>query len=196
MTSPYVLAIDQGTTSTRAVVFDAAGQARGSAARELTQHYPQPGWVEHDADEILAGVAATVPEALAAAGVAPEDLAGIGVTNQRETVVLWDRATGKPAARAFFWKDRRTTDFCRERQAEQPWLHERTGLVLDPYFSATKIRWLLSERPELRPAAERGTLAAGTIDSFLIHRLTGGRRHVTDLTNASRTLLLDLHTGA
>src|SRR5207248_5445990 len=144
MTAPYILAIDQGTTSTRAVVFDAAGQARGSAARELTQHYPQPGWVEHDAEEILATVAATVPEALAAAGIGPEDLAGIGVTNQRETAVLWDRATGKPAARAIVWQDRRTTDFCRQHQSQQSWLHERTGLILDPYFSATKIRWLLT----------------------------------------------------
>jgi glycerol kinase len=196
MTAPLLLAIDQGTTSTRAVVYDAAGRARGSAARELTQFYPQPGWVEHDAEEIAASVADVVPKALAAAGAEGRQVAAVGLTNQRETAVLWDRATGKPAARAVVWQDRRTTDFCRSHQADQPWLHERTGLVLDPYFTATKFRWLLEQDPSLREAADRGDLAGGTVDSFLIHRLTGGRSHVTDETNASRTLLLNVHTGA
>lgn len=196
MTAPRILAIDQGTTSTRAVVYDAAGRALGGAARELTQHYPRPGWVEHDAEEIWQSVADVVPGALAAAGVAPAELAAVGLTNQRETVVLWERAGGRPVARALVWQDRRTADFCRQHKADEPWLHERTGLVLDPYFSATKVRWLLEHEPPLRTRAEAGQLACGTIDSFLIWRLTGGRSHVTDVTNASRTLLLDLRTTA
>jgi glycerol kinase len=194
--APYVLAIDQGTTSTRAVVYDAAGQARGSAARELTQHYPRPGWVEHDASEIWQATAAVVPEALQAAGVTAADVAAVGLTNQRETVVLWERQTGRPVARALVWQDRRTTDFCREHHAEESWIRERTGLVLDPYFSATKLRWLLEQDAGLRKRAEDGQLAAGTVDSWLIWNLTGGQAHVTDRTNASRTLLLNLHTAA
>jgi glycerol kinase len=191
-TSPHLLAIDQGTTSTRALVYDAAGQCLGSAARELTQHYPRPGWVEHDAEEIWQGVRAVVPEALAAARVEPGALAALGVTNQRETVVLWDRATGRPLARAVVWQDRRTADFCRSRHSDEPWVHGRTGLVLDPYFSATKLRWLLEQDATWRRRAEAGALACGTVDSFLIWRLTGGRVHATDRTNASRTLLLNL----
>jgi glycerol kinase len=167
----------------------------GSAQKELTQHYPRPGWVEHDAEEIWRSVAAVVPQALAVAQVDSRDLAAIGVTNQRETVVVWDRASGQPVARAIVWQDRRTADFCRQRQSDEPWLAQRTGLVLDPYFSATKLRWLLDQDASLRVRAEAGQLAAGTIDSFLIGRLTGGRAHVTDATNASRTLLLNLHTG-
>jgi glycerol kinase len=194
MPGPYLLAIDQGTTSTRALVFDAAARRLGQAARELTQYYPRPGWVEHDADEILRSVRAVVPEALAAAGVAPSDLAAVGVTNQRETTVLWDRAGGAPVARAVVWQDRRTADFCRSRQADEPWLRERTGLVLDPYFSATKVAWLLGQDPEVRHRAGEGRLAFGTVDSFLLWHLTGGRAHVTDRTNAARTLLLNLHT--
>jgi glycerol kinase len=193
--SSHVLAIDQGTTSTRAVVYGRDGAAAGSAQKELTQHYPRPGWVEHDPEEIWRSVAAVVPQALAAAKVEPRDLAAIGLTNQRETVVVWDRATGQPAARAIVWQDRRTADFCRQRQADEPWLTERTGLVLDPYFSATKLRWLLEQDATLRGRAGAGQMAAGTIDSFLINRLTGGRAYVTDATNASRTLLLNLHTG-
>ncbi len=195
MAASYVLAIDQGTTSTRAVVYDAQGRARGSAARELTQHYPRPGWVEHDAEEIWQSVAAVVPPALAQARVGPGDLAGIGITNQRETSVLWDRATGRPVARALVWQDRRTTDFCRQRTADEPWITSRTGLVLDPYFSATKVRWLLDHEPQWRQQAEAGRLAWGTVDSFLIGRLTGGKVHATDVTNASRTLLLNLHSA-
>ncbi len=195
MTSSHVLAIDQGTTSTRAVVYDRAGAALGSAQQELTQHYPRPGWVEHDPDEIWRSVAAVVPRALAGAKAAPRDLAAVGITNQRETVVLWERDTGRPVAHAIVWQDRRTADFCRQYQAEESWLSERTGLVLDPYFSATKLRWLLEQDGGLRQKAEAGRLAAGTIDTFLISRLTGRRSHVTDVTNASRTLLLNLHTG-
>src|SRR5215471_13643954 len=150
MVSAYVLAIDQGTTSTRAVVYDDSGRDRGSAALELRQHYPQPGWVEHDAEEIWQSVAAVVPQALAQAGIEARDLAAIGLTNQRETSVLWDRQTGRPAARALVWQDRRTADFCRRHKADEPWLSERTGLVLDPYFSATKIQWQLEHDPQLR----------------------------------------------
>jgi len=190
----YVLAIDQGTTSTRAVVYDAGGNNVGSAARELTQHYPRPGWVEHDAEEIWQAVAAVVPQALQAAGIAGRDLAAVGLTNQRETTVLWERATSRPVARAIVWQDRRTADFCRQHRTDEPWIRERTGLVLDPYFSATKIRWLLDQDATWRAQAEAGRLACGTIDSWLIWRLTAGRVHATDVTNASRTLLLDLRT--
>jgi glycerol kinase len=194
MKTAYLLAIDQGTTSTRAVVYDAAGISRGSAARELTQHYPRPGWVEHDAEEIWASVREVVPGALAAAGVDARDIAALGLTNQRETVVVWDRRSGTPVARAIVWQDRRTGPFCREHLSEEPWIQQRTGLVLDPYFSATKLHWLLAQDPPLRSRAERGALACGTIDSFLIWRLTGGAIHATDRTNASRTLLLNLHS--
>jgi glycerol kinase len=196
MASSFVLAIDQGTTSSRAVVYHVSGRALGSASQEITQYYPQPGWVEHDAEEIWQSVAAVVPKALAAAGVEARDLAAIGITNQRETSVLWERSTGKPVARALVWQDRRTADFCRDHQKDEAWITSRTGLVLDPYFSATKIHWLLERSPELRKRAEAGELAWGTIDSFLIWRLTGGKVHATDMTNASRTLLLNLGTAA
>ncbi|OWK34595.1 Glycerol kinase [Fimbriiglobus ruber] len=193
MSSPVILSIDQGTTSTRAVVYDpAAFRVLGTAQQELEQHYPRDGWVEHEPEEIWYAVARTVREALAAAGT--PTVAAIGITNQRETVVVWDRAADRPVHRAIVWQDRRTTDFCRARAADQPWLRGKTGLVLDPYFSATKLRWLFDNRPELKRAAERGDLACGTIDSFLIWRLTGGRVHATDTTNASRTLLFDIHT--
>jgi glycerol kinase len=196
MPLPLLLAIDQGTTSTRAVVFDSSGRQVASAARELTQHYPQPGWVEHDADEIWSSVVDVVPKALAEARIEPAQIAGIGITNQRETVVFWERATARPVARALVWQDRRTTDFCREHQADEPWLHERTGLVLDPYFSGTKMRWILEHEPGLKRRAQVGDLACGTVDSFLIWRLTGGQVHATDVSNASRTLLLNLNTAA
>ncbi|HTU17051.1 MAG TPA: glycerol kinase GlpK [Gemmataceae bacterium] len=191
----YLLAIDQGTTSTRAVVYDASGRSCGSAARELTQHYPQPGWVEHDAEEIWSSVAEVVPRALAHAGIEATQLRAIGLTNQRETVVLWERDSGRPVARAIVWQDRRTSDFCQARQLDEAWLRERSGLILDPYFSATKLRWLLKKDPALRQCAESGQLAFGTVDSFLLWRLTGGRVHATDRTNASRTLLFNLHNA-
>ncbi|HXG09790.1 MAG TPA: glycerol kinase GlpK [Gemmataceae bacterium] len=196
MVASHLLAIDQGTTSTRAVVYDAAGRARGSAAQEFTQHYPSPGWVEHDPEEIWQSVAAVVPRALAQAKVEPANLAAVGLTNQRETVVMWERSTGRPVGRAIVWQDRRTADFCRQHQSDEAWLYQRTGLVLDPYFSATKLRWMLEHNAEWRGPAEAGRLACGTIDSWLIWRLTGGRVHATDRTNASRTLLLNLQTAA
>jgi glycerol kinase len=196
MATPLLLALDQGTTSTRALVFDDQARCRGLAARELPQHYPRPGWVEHDAEDIWRTVTEVVPEALAAAGVTAAEVAAIGVTNQRETSLLWERATGRPLAPAIVWQDRRTADFCRQHQADEPWLRERTGLVLDPYFSATKVRWLLEQGQAWRAQAESGALAFGTVDSFLIWRLTGGRVHATDQTNASRTLLLNLQTAA
>jgi glycerol kinase len=177
------------------VVYDAAGRAVGSAGRELTQHYPQPGWVEHDAEEIWASVADVVPRALAEAHIEVNQLRALGLTNQRETVVVWERDSGLPVTRAIVWQDRRTSDFCLSHQSEESWLRERTGLVLDPYFSATKLRWLLKEDAALRRRAEAGQLAAGTIDSFLLWRLTGGKAHVTDRTNASRTLLFNIHTA-
>jgi len=191
----HILAIDQGTTSTRAVVFDAAGEVRGQAQRELRQHYPEPGWVEHDPEEIWQATLTTAREALAAAGLSARDIVGIGITNQRETTVLWERATGKPLARAIVWQDRRTAQRCAELGAagHAAMVQAKTGLVLDPYFSATKIEWLLDRVPDARARAERGELAFGTIDGFLLWRLTGGRTHATDATNASRTLLFDLH---
>jgi glycerol kinase len=196
MLATYILAIDQGTTSTRAVVYDAAGAARGTASHELTQHYPQPGWVEHDAEEIWQSVAAVVPKALEKADVAPAHVAAIGLTNQRETALLWERDTGRPIARAIVWQDRRTADYCREHKTDEAWIHEKSGLVLDPYFSATKWTWLLGQDATWRSRAEQGKLAAGNIDTFLIWRLTGGQAHVTDVSNASRTLLLNLRQVA
>ncbi len=194
MTSPLqcVLALDQGTTSSRAILFDRTGRPISVAQRELRQHYPQPGWVEHDPDEIWSSQLQCARQALATAGAGPKQLAAIGITNQRETTVIWERAGGRPIARAVVWQDRRTSDVC-ARLAEQG--HEadvvaRTGLVLDPYFSATKIGWLLDHVPGARARAERGELAFGTIDSWLIWNLTG--EHITDVSNASRTSLFNL----
>jgi glycerol kinase len=190
-----ILAIDQGTTSSRAVVFDPhTFTALGSAQQEIEQHYPKDGWVEHEPEDVWYSVARTAREALAHAGKSGADVAAVGITNQRETVVVWDRAGGRPVGRAIVWQDRRTTDFCRERAADQPWVTSKTGLVLDPYFSGTKLRWVLEGNPAVKAAAERGELAAGTVDSFLVWRLTGGKAHVTDATNASRTLLFNIHT--
>jgi glycerol kinase len=190
---PFILAIDQGTTSTRALVIDEAGQCRGVAQREFTQHFPRPGWVEHDPLEIWQTVRDVVPQALTQAKVNARDLAGIGITNQRETAVLWERASSRPVAAAIVWQDRRTTDFCRAHKGDEPWLSRKTGLVLDPYFSATKLHWLLEADADLRRRAEAGALACGTVDSWLIWQLTGGQVHATDFSNASRTLLLDIH---
>jgi glycerol kinase len=195
MPSPIILAIDQGTTSSRAILYDAETFAiLASAQQEIEQHYPRDGWVEHEPEDLWYSVARTVRETVARSGRDPKAIAAIGITNQRETVVVWDRSTGRPLSRAIVWQDRRTTDFCRERSSDQDWLREKTGLVLDPYFSATKFRWILSTHPELRPRAEAGELACGTVDSFLIWRLTGGTVHATDTTNASRTMLLNLNT--
>jgi glycerol kinase len=195
MTPGYILAIDQGTTSTRAAIFNERGQCLASVAREFRQSYPQPGWVEHDPWEIWQTVVDVVPRALIQARITPPEVAAIGLTNQRETALLWDRASGQPVTPAIVWQDRRTASFCRDRQADEPWLFQQTGLVLDPYFSATKLRWLLQNDASLRSRADAGQLAAGTIDSWLLWNLTGGKVHATDFSNASRTLLLNLHTA-
>jgi glycerol kinase len=192
MPADHILAIDQGTTSTRAILFDSHGQAVRSTQRELTQHYPQRGWVEHDPEEIWQGVLATAREAMS--GVEPSRIAGIGITNQRETAVVWDRSTGEPIHKAIVWQDRRTAERCTELKADgaEPLVSAKTGLLLDPYFSATKVAWILDQVPGARARAQRGELAFGTIDSFLLWRLTGGAVHATDVTNASRTMLFDI----
>ena len=189
----HILAIDQGTTSTRAIAFDLEFNPRAAAQIELTQHYPQPGWVEHDAEEIWAATLNVCREAIGQVG-GGADIAAIGITNQRETTVVWDRKTGAPVHKAIVWQDRRTSDVCaglREAGHEKR-VQEITGLLLDPYFSATKIAWILDRDPSLRKRAEAGDLAFGTIETFLIWRLTNGRAHVSDITNASRTLLFDI----
>jgi len=198
MNERAILAIDQGTTGTRALLLGHDGQLVGSAYREFPQYFPEPGRVEHDADEIWASVTAVIPEALAAAGLAPADVAAIGITNQRETTLVWERADGRPAARAIVWQDRRTTGRCAElrREGAEALVRERTGLVLDPYFSGTKLEWLLRANPKWRGPAEAGDLCFGTMDSWLIWKLTGGRVHATDPTNASRTLLYSLDARA
>src|SRR5712691_8790415 len=188
----YLLAIDQGTTSTRAILFDPSGAVLHTARQELRQIYPLPGWVEHDPEEIWQAVVATCREAIAAAK--GRAIAAIGITNQRETTVLWDRATGHPVHNAIVWQDRRTAELCESWRAAglaEP-VAERTGLVIDPYFSASKICWLLDNVPGLRRSAAAGEIAFGTIDSFLLWRLTAGRLHATDVTNASRTMLFAL----
>ena len=193
----HLLAIDQGTTSTRAMVFDAALAPVTVAQQELRQIYPAPGHVEHDPEEIWSATVATVREAMAKAGLAAKDIAGIGITNQRETTIVWDRATGKPIHNAIVWQDRRTADACAALRSagHEPIIADRTGLLLDPYFSATKIAWLLDNVDGARAAAEAGRLAFGTVDSFLLWRLTGGAVHATDATNASRTMLFDIRRG-
>jgi glycerol kinase len=189
-----ILAIDQGTTSSRAIVFDGAMHIAGVGQQEFAQHFPASGWVEHDAEEIFSTVVATMKAAIDRAGIAASDLAAIGITNQRETVVLWERATGKPIHRAIVWQDRRTAPLCEALKARglEPLFTQRTGLLLDPYFSGTKLAWLLDNVEGARARAGRGELCFGTIDSWLIFRLTGGRVHATDATNASRTLLYDI----
>jgi glycerol kinase len=193
----YVLALDQGTTSSRAILFDRAGALAALAQKEFRQYYPQAGWVEHDPMEILASQMACAAEALAKANAKPRDVAAIGITNQRETVIVWDRATGRPIHPAIVWQDRRTAALCKEleeRGAGES-VAAKTGLVLDPYFSATKIKWILDHVEGARARASRGELAFGTVDSWLIWNLTGGKRHVTDVTNASRTLLFNIVKG-
>ncbi len=195
---PHVLALDQGTTSSRAIVFDESGSEIALAQREIRQIFPRPGWVEHDPMEIWESQLAVAREALARAGLGAADVAAIGITNQRETTIVWDRATGAPMGNAIVWQDRRTADACArlKRQGLAPLFRERTGLVLDPYFSGTKLAWMLDHLPGLRAAADR--LAFGTVDCWLIWNLTGGAsggRHATDVTNASRTLLFDLRTA-
>jgi glycerol kinase len=189
-----VVAIDQGTTGTTVLVLDEQAQVRGRGYREFTQHFPRPGWVEHDPAEIWSVTADVAEQALSDAKVSAGDVAAIGITNQRETTVLWDRASGEPVHRAIVWQDRRTKPLC-DRLAADGWgdtVRAKTGLVLDPYFSGTKAAWLLDNVEGLRARAERGELAFGTIESWLLHKLTGGRLHVSDVTNASRTLMLDI----
>jgi glycerol kinase len=193
----YLLAIDQGTTSTRAIVFDAALTPIASAQQEFAQIYPAPGLVEHDPEDLWSTTLATVRAAMARAGADARNIAALGITNQRETAIVWDRATGRPIHNAIVWQDRRTADTCaalREGGHERK-IAARTGLLLDPYFSATKIAWLLDNVEGARAAARRGRLAFGTVDSFLLWRLTGGRVHASDATNAARTLLFDIHRG-
>ena len=187
-------AIDQGTTSTRTVVYDDALRPVGQGQVEVPPSYPRPGWVEHDPEAIVESVRPTIEAALKEANIGADRIAAVGLTNQRETTVVWDRKTGRSIGPALVWQDRRTADVCERLRDRRPMLAERTGLVLDPYFSATKIAWLLDHIPGARERARAGDLAAGTVDSWLLWHLTGGRRHVTDATNASRTLLMDLRT--
>src|SRR5688572_278486 len=195
--SRYILALDQGTTSSRSILFDRLGNIVALAQREFPQYFPQSGWVEHDAREIWATQAATIDEVLAKAQTTSADLAAVGISNQRETTVLWDRKTGEPVARAIVWQDRRTAEECTRLQAAgyEPEFTQRTGLIFDAYFSGTKLAWLLDHVPGARQRAERGELAFGTIDSRLAWQLTGGKSHVTDASNASRTLLFNIHSG-
>jgi glycerol kinase len=193
----FILALDQGTTSSRAIVFDEAGAVRSIAQKELTQFYPHPGWVEQDPLEIWSSQIGVAAEALSRAGLAASDIAAIGIANQRETTVVWNRRSGLPVYNAIVWQDRRTVDFC-ERLKEQgleSLFESCTGLVIDPYFSATKLRWILDHVPGARRAAEQGELAFGTVDSWLAWKLSGGARHVTDASNASRTLMFNIHAG-
>jgi len=193
----FVLALDQGTTSSRAIVFDAAGTVRAVAQQEFAQHFPQPGWVEHDPTEIWATQSGVMHEVLAKADITARDIAAIGITNQRETTLLWERKTGHPVAPAIVWQDRRTAPMCDRLRAEgkAELIARKTGLVIDAYFSGTKLKWLLDNVPGARERANRGELAFGTVDSWLVWHLTGGTDHVTDASNASRTLLFDLARG-
>ena len=194
-TDGAVLALDQGTTATTAIIFGRDGDVLGRATSEFVQHYPKPGWVEHDAEEIWQTSCRVMADALRASGVPAADLEAIGITNQRETAVVWDRASGQPVHRAIVWQSRQTADICArlKEDGHEPLFHERTGLVLDPYFSGTKVRWILDREDDLQRRAEAGELAFGTIDCWLVHRMTAGRSHVTEPTNASRTLLYDIH---
>lgn len=193
-----ILSLDQGTTSSRAILFDQAGEIRSIAQKEFRQIFPRPGWVEHDGDEIWASQAGVAAEALARAGMTAADIACIGITNQRETTLVWERRTGRPVCNAIVWQDRRTAPLCERLKAEgvEPLFRERTGLVLDPYFSGTKLAWILDSDPALRRRAETGELAFGTVDTWLLWNLTGGAVHATDATNASRTLLCDIRRCA
>ncbi len=193
----HLLTLDQGTTSSRAIVFDRHGRAAGSAQQEHRQIYPRAGWVEHDPEEIWRRQLAVATEALEASGLEASDMAAIGITNQRETVVVWDRRTGEPVGNAIVWQDRRTAEACAalEQSGLGAKIHRRTGLRLDPYFSGTKLRWILDHAPDARARAESGDLCFGTIDCWLVWKLTGGRTHATDASNASRTLLCDLERG-
>jgi len=194
----YVLALDQGTTSSRAIVFDHSGAVVAKSQAEFAQIFPKPGWVEHDPKEIWASQSGVMHAVLAKSGIAARDIAAIGITNQRETTLVWDRKTGTPIANAIVWQDRRTADICDRLRAagHGPMIAAKTGLVIDAYFSASKLKWLLENVPGAKERAAKGELAFGTVDTWLIWQLTGGAAHVTDATNASRTMLYDIHRGA
>ena len=194
---PFILSLDQGTTSSRAIVFDRRGRSLATAQQEFTQHFPRPGWVEHDPRDLWRTIRHTALTAVAEANLTGKDIAAVGITNQRETTLLWDRRTGQPLHRAIVWQDRRTSELCAKlkQQGLEAVFTRKTGLVLDPYFSGTKLRWLLDHLPGARRRAEKGELAFGTVDTWLLWQLTNGRVHATDASNASRTLLLNLHTG-
>jgi glycerol kinase len=196
--STYVLAIDQGTTSSRAIVFRQDISVVATAQLEFPQHFPASGWVEHEPEDIWVSTVTTCREALDKAGVTARDIAAIGITNQRETTVVWDRATGQAVHRAIVWQDRRTAEICAQLKADghEPMVSAKTGLIIDPYFSGTKVAWILDHVPDARARAERGELLFGTVDCYLLWRLTGGKVHATDATNASRTLLFNIHAGA
>ncbi|HEX5777931.1 MAG TPA: glycerol kinase GlpK, partial [Xanthobacteraceae bacterium] len=195
--SDYILAIDQGTTSSRAIIYDREYRIRGTGQREFAQHFPQSGWVEHEAEDIWSTTLETARFALADARLSARDIAAIGITNQRETTLVWDRESGRAIHRAIVWQDRRTADLCAKLKADgaEPGVSEKTGLLLDPYFSATKLGWILDHVDGARKAAEAGKLAFGTVDSFILWRLTGGKVHATDATNAARTLLFNIATN-
>jgi glycerol kinase len=192
----FILALDQGTTSSRAILFDRNGLPVASAQKEFTQYYPKPGWVEHDPEEIWSTQAGVALEAITKAGHESSDIAAIGITNQRETTVVWNRKTGKPVYNAIVWQDRRTADYCDrlKREGKSSEILKKTGLIIDAYFSATKIRWILDNVREARKLAEDGQLAFGTIDSWLVWNLSKGKLHITDVSNASRTMLFNIHT--
>jgi len=194
----YILALDQGTTSSRALLFDREGAVRAVAQQEFDQIFPQPGWVEHHPEQIASSQIAVALQALAQAGAASDDVAAIGIANQRETTIVWNRATGEPVYNAIVWQDRRTADFCERLRSEGhgPLIQQRTGLLIDSYFSASKIFWILENVPGARALAESGQLAFGTVDSWLLWKLTAGHVHATDVSNASRTMLFNIHTGA
>lgn len=196
MQDKYLLSLDQGTTSSRAIIFDRNGEVVSQAQKEVTQHYPKPGWVEHDAGEIWSTQAGVAAEATTHAGLNGTHIAAIGITNQRETTIAWDKNSGRPVYRAIVWQDRRTSDVCKSlrEQGYEKLIREKTGLIIDAYFSATKIKWILDNVEGAREKAYQGSLAFGTVDSWLIWKFTRGRKHVTDVTNASRTMLFNIHT--
>lgn len=197
MPAKFILALDQGTTSSRAIIFDHSGSIVTVAQKEFTQYFPYAGWVEHDPEEIWSSQFSVMAEVLAKSGIPTDQLAAIGITNQRETTIVWDRATGKPICNAIVWQDRRTAEYCDalKEQGHEDMIRQKTGLVIDAYFSATKVKWILDNVKGARDAAANGQLAFGTVDSWLIWKLTGGKRHITDVSNASRTMLLNIHSG-
>ncbi|WP_104742995.1 glycerol kinase GlpK [Helicobacter cinaedi] len=191
----YIMALDQGTTSSRAIVFDKMGNMISNAQKPFTQYFPQSGWVEHDAKEIWASQISTLTESLAKANISASQIAAIGITNQRETTILWDRESGEPIANAIVWQDHRTADYCEVlKKTHTEMIHNKTGLMIDAYFSATKIKWLLDNIPNARKRASEGKICFGTIDTWLVYNLTGGKEHITDVSNASRTMLYNIHT--